>query len=221
MKATVPSEIGVLIAEPLSIVRTGLRLLVESETGLAVVGEADNGEDLPQLVARLAPDVLVLEPDLPGPPAAELIPRVLATHPRLKVMVLAAPQRLPAAATLLDAGAGGCVLKSDRPEEFLRGIRAVAGGELVLSSTVARSLLSRQNSQPATAVDALTGREREILSLLTSGLSNKEIAQQLYLSVRTVEVHLRNLYGKLGVRSRLEAVTQAARPGSEYGRDHV
>ncbi len=182
--------------------------MIESEDGLTVVGEADTGEDLLKLVARGESDVLVLEPHLPGPPAAHLISQATALHAGLKVVVLAAPQDLLIATTLLEMGASGCILKSDRPEEFLRGIRAAAEGQLGISSSVARSVLRRVDSQPTT--DSLTDREREVLELLTSGLSNKEIAQKLYLSVRTVEVHLRNIYSKLGVRSRLEAVTRTA-----------
>lgn len=209
--------VGVLIAEPLDLVRAGLRALVAGEDGLAVVADTGDGGELPRLVARLKPDVLVLDPGLPGPPLDRLLAEATSAHPELKVVVLADPTELAPAVNLLEAGTSGCYLKSDRPEEFLRGIRAAAAGELAISSAVARGILRRQTSQHTSAIDALTEREREILALLTSGLSNKEIAQKLYLSVRTVEVHLRNLYSKLGVRSRLEAVTQTARSGSPPG----
>jgi DNA-binding NarL/FixJ family response regulator len=198
--------ISLLIAEPLSIVRAGLRALLQGEEGMVVVGEAADGAKLAGMVARLRPDILLLEPALPGPPVGGLLIEVAAIHPPLKVVILADPRDSAMAIALLEAGAGGCILKSDRPEELARGVRGVAAGELPISSSIARKLLEkgRQGLSPG---DVLTEREREILDLLTAGLPNKEIAQRLYLSVRTVEVHLRNVYSKLGVRSRLEAVT--------------
>ncbi|MHB0870506.1 MAG: LuxR C-terminal-related transcriptional regulator [Chloroflexota bacterium] len=203
----------VLIAEPSTIVRAGLRALLHGKEGLAVVGETGDGSGLLRTVAQLKPDVLLLGSDSPDPPMYRVLAEVMSVHPGLKVMVLADPQEVPAAIALLEAGATGCILKSDRPEELVRGIRAIAAGELALSDTVARSLLQRQARRPPSPADALSEREREILGLLTAGLSNKEIAQKLYLSVRTVEVHLRNIYSKLGVRSRLEAVTHTVRHG--------
>jgi DNA-binding NarL/FixJ family response regulator len=201
-----PRTISLLIAEPLSIVQAGLRALLQGEEGMAVVGETADGVNLASMVARLKPDVLLLEPALPGPPVDSLLIEVVAIHPPLKVVILADPRDTGTAIALLEAGAGGCILKSDRPEELARGIRAAAAGELPVSSGIARKLLEKGRQHPL-AGDALTEREREILDLLIAGLPNKEIAQRLYLSVRTVEVHLRNVYSKLGVRSRLEAVT--------------
>lgn len=205
------TTIGILIAEPLAIVRAGLRALLQGEEGLAVVGEAADGMDLVKMVARLKPVVLLLEPALPGPPPGRLLTEAAAVHPSLEVMVLAGPEDVSAAIALLEAGASGCILKSDRPEELARGIRAIVAGEMAISNAVARGLLQRQGRRPPAPADVPTEREREILGLLTAGMSNKEIAQKLYLSVRTVEVHLRNLYSKLGVRSRLEAVSHTVR----------
>lgn len=212
MEQELRPEIRILIAEPLAVVRAGLRALLAAEPGFTPVGETGDGSELFSLVARLRPDVLVLEPGLPGPPPEQLLAEIGVSHPALKVLILAHPQDAPAAISLLDAGSAGCFLKSDRPDELLRGIRSAMAGELSLSSAVARSLLGKLSGpKRPLPVDILTEREREILDLLTDGLCNKEIAQRLYLSVRTVEVHLRNVYAKLGVRSRLEAVTRAAR----------
>ena len=202
--------ITTVVAESMSIVRAGLCALLAGEPDFAVVGETGNGAGVLDLVGQRKPDVLVLEPGLPGPAVGQLLVQARALHPALKVVLLANSQEEPAVIGLVESGAAGCFLKSDRPEELLRGIRAAAEGELPLSSSVARWLLkglaARELPSPT---DSLTEREREVLDLLTAGLSNKEIAQKLYLSVRTVEVHLRNVYAKLGVRSRLEAVTRA------------
>ncbi len=204
--------VTIVIAEPLDIMRAGLRALLEDETGFEVVGQTGDASTLITLVAEVRPDVMILEPALTGPSSVQLLSESKAIRPRLKVLLLASPQDLPWAVTLLDQGADGCFLKNDRPEEFLRGVHAVAAHEPAVSNTVTRWLLKQLtctgHSLPA---DPLTEREREILDLLTAGLSNKEIAQKLYLSVRTVEVHLRNIYSKLGVRSRLGAVTHFMR----------
>ena len=212
MQASKETAVTIIIAEPLPIVRGALCALLAAEPGFLICGETSEGHDLVGIVARLKPHLLIMDPDFPGTPAGQLMAEARAVHPDMRVLILAGPQHAAVALRLLAAGASGCFLKSDHPAEFLRGVRAAAPGELAISSGVARSLLGQLVAPklvPPAA--ALTEREREILDLLTAGLSNKEIAQRLYLSVRTVEVHLRNVYAKLGVRTRLEAVTRATR----------
>ncbi|MBI2954558.1 MAG: response regulator transcription factor [Chloroflexi bacterium] len=203
------AAISIMIVEPLSIVRAGLNALLSDEPDLLVIGESAGREDLLSLIRRWRPDVLLLEPSLLGQGSAELFAKASALHPDLKVVILADRGDEARVRELLAAGVAGCFLKSDRPEELLRGIRAAVAGEPAVSGVVLRWLLGQPLGRGAPSLsDSLTEREREVLDLLYAGLSNKEIAQKLYLSVRTVEVHLRNVYGKLGVRSRLEAVTR-------------
>lgn len=204
--------VTVLVAEPLAVVRAGLRALLEAEADFRVLGEIGSRPDLPDRVRQLRPAVLILEPGLAGNSPGQLLASLRGAHPALRVVILANPRDEAAALALVEAGAVGCFLQSDRSDEFLRGVRAAVAGDLAMSSAIARHLLRRTAGQAAALpVEALTDREREILHLLTAGLANKEIAQKLYLSVRTVEVHLRSIYGKLGVRSRLEAVAQTLR----------
>ncbi len=206
---TRPSTVTIVLAEPLAVVRAGLAALLAAERDFAVVGHGGEAISVERLVSRLRPDVLILEPRLQGQPIEDLLSSVLAGRADTRVLLLADPSDLPLAASLLDKGAAGCFLKGDRPEELLRGVRAVVEGELAASGAVARYLLKRSTSRKLPPpLDALTEREHEVYDLLSTGLSNKEIAQTLYLSVRTVEVHLRSVYAKLGVRSRLEAVTK-------------
>lgn len=209
MRIRTEDAVTILIAEPLNIVRAGLRALLEREPDFAIVGETGDGADLVGLVTRLRPDILLLDPNLGGIPPDELMTRIGVVPPKPSVVILANAPDERIVVKLLEVGAAGCFLKSDRPEELVRGIRAAAVGELSVSNTVARWLLKRVagREQPS-ATEPLTEREHEVLGLLTLGHSNKEIAQRLYLSVRTVEVHLRNIYGKLGVSSRLEAVAR-------------
>ncbi|MCL5960208.1 MAG: response regulator transcription factor [Chloroflexi bacterium] len=220
MKPQSQAVIAILISEPLSIVRAGLRVLLEREPDFAIVGETGDGSELVGLIAQLRPDVLLLEPNLCDVPADQFLTTIRETQPDLTVLVLATLQDERTATKLLEAGGAGCFLKSDRPEELMRGIRTAVAGELSVSNTVARWLLKRvgDRGRPS-AIESLTEREREVLSLLTAGHTNKEIAQKLYLSVRTVEVHLRNIYGKLGVRSRLEAVARNAQRDLTSGMD--
>lgn len=220
MESQAQEAISIVIVETLSIVRAGLNALLSDEPGFVVVGQSSGAEDMQVLIRRLRPDVLLLEPTLLGHRSEELLAEARLSHPGLKVVVLADPQDEAKVRGLLSAGIAGCFLKSDRPEELLRGIRAAVAGEPAISGIVLRWLLEQSLSHNATSPsDSLTEREREVLELLHAGLSNKEIAQKLYLSVRTVEVHLRNVYGKLGVRSRLEAVTRMRGDGWPEGAD--
>lgn len=203
--------VSVHIVEPLAISRAAMAALIDGEPGLRVVGASEFPDGSLTKLGPGKPIVLLARPDLPDLSPAWLR-QTLATCPLLKIVLLADSEHFSLAADLLHAGAAGCFLTSDSPDSLFDGLRAAGLGETALSSAVARRLLSlRDPGQPAHPSTLLTAREREILALLTDGLTNKQIAQRLYLSARTVEAHLRSIYGKLGVQSRLEAVVLARR----------
>jgi DNA-binding NarL/FixJ family response regulator len=203
--------VTVHIVEPLAIIRAALTALLERAAGLRVVGSSTSAAESLTSLRRDNPAVLLTPPDLPDGSPAWLREALLA-NPNLKVVVLTSPERFGAAVDLVAVGASGCFLTSDSPDSLFDGLRAAARGDVALSGEAARLLLGlRGPTEPPHASDPLSEREQEVLSLLAEGLPNKEIAQKLYLSVRTVEAHLRNIYAKLGVRSRLEAVMQGRR----------
>ncbi|MHB1005971.1 MAG: LuxR C-terminal-related transcriptional regulator [Chloroflexota bacterium] len=205
--------VTVHIVEPLAITRAALTALLERAAGLRVVSSSTSAAESLTSLRGGEPAVLLTPPDLPdGSPA--WLRQTLIANPNLKVVVLANPDDVEAAVGLVSAGASGCILTTDHPESLFEALRAAARGEMALSGEVARRLLSvRDDTHRAHASDLLSEREQEILSFLADGLTNKAIAQKLYLSVRTVEAHLRNIYSKIGVRSRLEAVLQSKRNG--------
>ncbi|MBI2862810.1 MAG: response regulator transcription factor [Chloroflexi bacterium] len=169
------STVTVVIAEPLNIVRAGLRALLDREPGIEVVGDAGYGTELVDLVERVRPDVLVLLPSLPGPSPSQLLVQARLAYPMLKVLALAGPQDEATALELIESNDIACFFKSDRPEEFLRGVRAaIIEDELSISSTVARRLLvKRPMGKSPLPANGLTERERDILGFLATGLSNK------------------------------------------------
>lgn len=203
--------VTVHIVEPLTIIRAALTALIERAAGLRVGGSSTSAAESLTSLRGDNPAVLLTPPDLPdGSP--DWLREALIANPKLKVVVLTSPESFGAAVDLVSAGASGCFLTSDSPESLFDGLRAAARGDVALSGEAARRLLGlRGPTQPPHSSDDLSEREQEVLRLLADGLSNKEIAQKLYLSVRTVEAHLRNIYSKLGVRSRLEAAMQHRR----------
>lgn len=210
--ALIPNSIiGVSIIEPLALTRAALAALVEQAVGLGVVDTGTSPKIGPADIEKDEPTVWLAGPGLLTG-SAEWLRRALAARPQLKVVVLANPDCFEPAVALVSAGAAGCVLTSDPPHSLFEALRAAARGEPALSGEVVRRLVDLQDAaRRAPASEPLSEREQELLGLLGDGLSNKEIAQRLYLSVRTVEAHLRSIYGKLGVRSRLEAALQVRR----------
>ncbi len=209
--------IRIVIADDHALVREGTRQILEDQPGLVVAGEAQDGEEAVAMVSRLQPDVVLMDiamPKLNGIEATRLIKK---ESPATSVLILTAYDDDQYIFALLDAGAAGYLLKNVRGEELAQAVRAVAEGESVLHPAIASKVFKRYTSHgraPAQEeVDRLSDRESEVLAMAARGLSNKMIARELSLSDRTVQVHLSNIFGKLGVASRTEAVITALQRG--------
>lgn len=210
--------IRVLLAEDHDIVREGTRQLLERAGDLSVVGEAGNGEEAVRLAEALRPDVVVMDVRMPRMGGLEATRLLKSRHPEMRVLILSAYENDEYILPLLEAGADGYLLKTAKGAELAQAIRTVHGGQTALDPLVAGKvvghLTSRQQGYRAAGmVEALTGREVEVLQAVASGMANKEIAEALCISSYTVQVHLRNIFGKLGVDNRTEAVTYALAQG--------
>lgn len=209
-------EIRVLIVDDHRMVRGGLRGFLGGEPGLAVVGEAETGEEAIAAIPTLRPDVVLMDLMMPGMGGIAAIGALRTAHPQLKIVALTSfaddDQVFPA----LEAGANGYLLKDIDPDELVAAIRAVHAGDSRLDPEVQKRLLARFQRAPVRPVPAhepLTGRERDVLRLLTEGKSNKEIANDLFIGDRTVKSHLSAIFQKLDVSDRTQAALYAVRHG--------
>ena len=213
------SGITVLLADDHAVVREGLRELIDREENLTVVGEAENGKEAVEKVAKLRPDVVLMDINMPEVNGIEATRRIKDRYPSTAVLVLSAYDDDPYVFALLEAGAAGYLLKNVRGEQLLSAIRSVHAGESVLHPAVARKVVTRFLSSSGPAAShadtgrVLSDRELEILRLAACGMSNRDIAEKLVLSGRTVQAHLANIFDKLSVGSRTEAVIHALKQG--------
>ena len=217
-----PRRIRLIIAEDHAVVREGTRQLLEREPDLEVVGEAADGAQAVALVERLRPDVAIMDISMPVMTGIEATRRIKASHPNTAILILTAYDDDQYVFALLEAGAAGYLLKDVPSAEVVRAVRSVHAGEPVLHPAIARKVLARfagsaEQAEAARASDdgaqPLTDREQEVLQLAACGLSNAEISSRLYLSIRTVQVHLTHIFNKLGVGSRTEAVIAGLKSG--------
>ena len=212
-------KIRVIIAEDHAVVREGTRQLLEREADIEVVGEAANGAEAVVLVEGLSPDVAIIDISMPVMSGIEATEKIKAVRPTTAVLILTAYDDDQYVFALLAAGAAGYLLKDVPSAEVVRAVRSVHAGEPVLHPAIARKVLARfategQPGPPARGAEALlTEREREVLRLAACGMSNSRIADHIYVSVRTVQVHLTHIFNKLGVGSRTEAVIAGLRRG--------
>jgi len=209
-------KIRVLLAEDHVIVREGTSEFVQREPDMEVVGEAGDGEEAVKLATELQPDVVVMDIRMPKLNGVEATKRIKELYPSIAVLILTAYDYDQYIFALLEAGAAGYLLKGVRARELIDAIRAVYAGESVLHPVVARRVIERLISpSPAETkvIGPLSEREMEVLNLAAKGISNKDIAEQLFLSPRTVQVHLGNIFNKLGVASRTEAILYGLRRG--------
>lgn len=209
--------IRVLIADDHPMFRDGLAALVNRVDDLSVVGEATSGDEAVRLAAETQPDVILMDLKMPGLSGIDATRQIVATSPHIRVLVITMFEDDHLVFTALRAGARGYVLKDGDEEELLRAIRAVASGEAIFSPTIAQRLIdyfaSPWPTVPAHLFPELTEREREILNLIAQGRSNAEIAQRLFLSPKTVANHVSNIFSKLQVADRAEAIVRAREAG--------
>jgi len=207
----------VVLADDHAVVRKGIREFLEEEGDIVVVAEAADGEQAVSLVAEHQPDVVVLDIQMPGFSGIEAGRRIKADHPEVRVLILTAYHDEPYIFALLKAGANGYILKNAGSAQLIQAVRAVHRGEMALDPAVMRKVVQHLSTgRPGGAqgaVEALTDREIEILRLVAKGLTNKAIGEALGISDRTVQGHLANIFGKLNVSSRTEAVTRALKQG--------
>ena len=212
-QAETPGLIRIVLAEDHHVVRAAVAQWLNKEPDIRVVGEVTEGGTLLAAVLDLQPDLLIMDAQMPNHKVVEATSALLSRLPDLRILILTAYDRREYLVSLLNAGIHGYVLKDDAPETLVQAIRAVVGGGQWLSPRLMPLLTDPAGSTPAEPLAQLTGREMDILRLLVEGSSNEQIAQALMLAPQTVRNHARNLYGKLGVSSRLEAVLYAMNHG--------
>jgi NarL family two-component system response regulator LiaR len=211
-------KISILLADDHVLVRQGTRELLEREDDMKVVGEAGDGEEAVKLTAELHPHVVIMDIAMPKLNGIEATRSIKEIHPDSAVLILSAYDDDQYVFAILEAGAAGYLLKDVPSQELVEAIRAVHAGESILHPTIARKVVNRFASPRgqaafATESDRLSDREMEVLKLAARGMTNMEIANELALSVRTVQGHLSNIFSKMQVGSRTEAVILALRMG--------
>lgn len=206
------ARIRVVIVEDHTLMRDGTRQILQQHPDFEVVGEVGRGDEAVELIERLAPDVVLLDMRLPGMNGLEVTRAVTKLHKEIRVLVLSAYDDEEYVAEALNAGASGYMLKTTPGAKLVDAVRAVHSGATVLQDELSHKLALRA-MHPEASGPRLSERELDVLRLTAQGLPSKEMAARLSISQRTVEGHLNNIYSKLGVNSRTEAVVHAAARG--------
>lgn len=215
----------ILLVDDQELLRAGFRIILGSQPGIEIVGEASDGAEAVALATRLAPDVICMDVQMPGMDGLEATRRIVADpEVHAAVLILTTFDRDDYLAEALRAGASGFLLKNSSPEELVAAVSVIAGGEALLSPAVTRRVIEGFTRQTAAAEDAVTGavvpdeptagadyeqlteREREVLQLVAQGLSNQEIATTLFVGEATVKSHVSKVLQKLALRDRIQAV---------------
>jgi DNA-binding NarL/FixJ family response regulator len=211
-------ELRVLVVDDHDLFRTGLRNLLEEE-GVNVVGEAENGETAIRLAADLAPDVVIMDLNMPGAGGVETTRRLASLAPLARVVVLTISADDDDVMNAVMAGACGYLLKDSSMQEVIAGIRAASEGESLISPQIATKVLQRLRAQSkdadaaATIRAELSDRELEVLKLIANGKDNAQIASELFISPKTVKNHISNILMKLQIENRIQAAVYAVRSG--------
>ena len=213
-------KIRILIADDHALFREGLRALFGALRDIEVVGEAAEGEAAIKQVEATQPDVVLMDINMPGVNGIEATRRILSTDPNLGIIMVTMLEDDASVFSAMRAGARGYVLKGAHHDEILQAIRAVASGQAVFGPAIAARMMNffqGLNHAPQTGVSAvfpeLTEREREVLALIAKGVSNKEIAEKLVISMKTVSNHITNIFSKLQVADRAQAIIRARDAG--------
>jgi DNA-binding NarL/FixJ family response regulator len=213
-----PERIRVLLVDDHALFRRGLLLVLESEDGIEVVGEAEDGEEAIRKAEELAPDVVLMDVRMPRVSGIQATQRLAESLPTTRIIVLTVSDEEDDLYEAIKAGATGYLLKEISIEEVADAVRAVMQGQTLISPSMASKLIQEFNALAKRADEKqqvpapkLTDRELEVLKLVAQGLTNREIADQLYISENTVKNHVRNILEKLHLHSRMEAVVYAVR----------
>ena len=208
--------VSVLVADDQPLVRSGFRMILDARDDLELVGEAATGREALELARELDPDVILMDVRMPEVDGIEATRRLVAAGARARILVLTTFDLDEYVYAAIRAGASGFLLKDVQPAELVDAIRVVSAGNSLFGPTATQRLLDRFAREPeaaAPSLDELTEREREILRLVAAGLSNAEIAQQLFLGETTVKTHVSSVLRKLRVRDRVQAVIAAYEGG--------
>ncbi len=209
----------VMLVDDDALMRAGLRMIIDQSDDIVVVGEVDRGEDAARAVDEHRPDVVLMDVRMPGMNGIDATQVLTAKDPDVRIIVLTTFEHEEYVFGALRAGASGFLLKRTEPEQLLDGIRAVAGGDALLSPSVTRRLIAQftQGTTPQRVRDPrlgeLTERELEVLVQMAGGLSNDEIAETLFIAENTVKTHVKRVMFKLGSRDRVQAVVTAYEGG--------
>jgi DNA-binding NarL/FixJ family response regulator len=205
--------IRVFIVDDHAIVRTGMRMILSTQTDIEVIGDVDTGEAALPLIRRLKPDVVLCDLHLPGLSGLEVTERITHGGEGPRVIIVSVLEDGPMPRRLLEAGASGYVGKAGDPQELINAIRDVVRGKRYLASSVAQRLALSGIGGTATPIDALTSRELEVGLLLAQGMRQNDIAQRLSLSAKTINTHKSRLFGKLGIGDTIALVRKFRQHG--------